>query len=148
MSLPDSLINELDVTMARMARVMASRHGHGVDCHGLMSAGQALALHSLAHGGDVKVSDIAGLLAIRPPAATALVDALETQGFVERVAAENDRRVTFVRPTDAGRDALERAESQRREAMRHYLEVLSEEDIRSLIRILSTLLEAMDEGRV
>lgn len=146
MSLPDELINEVDVVMTRMGRMMVSRHAE--DLGGPINAAFALVLHALEQRGQLKVSDISALLAIKAPATTAIVDSLEAHGYVERVADESDRRVTLVRPLPAGLTALAEGECCRREGMRRYLSVLTEDDVRALIRILRTLMDAMDEGRV
>ena len=42
-------------------------------------------------------SDLARELAVTSPNVTQLIDALENEGFVERVVSETDRRVTFAR---------------------------------------------------
>jgi DNA-binding MarR family transcriptional regulator len=91
----------------------------------------------------VKTGDLAAVLGVKAPATTSLVDTLERDGLVSREHATDDRRVTFVQLTDKGRVALESAETQRREHMRHYMSSLSEEDIRTLIRIHRTLIESM-----
>ena len=94
------------------------------------------------------MSDVAMLLAVKPPAASATIDGLERHGYVERVASTDDRRVTLVHLTQAGRDALQHAEDNRRGHMRRYLELLSEDDVRTMIRVHHTLIDAIDSGLV
>jgi DNA-binding MarR family transcriptional regulator len=50
--------------------------------------------------------EIADLLEISSPAALKVVDAMERDGYVERVPAPGDRRVRAVTPTARGRAAL------------------------------------------
>lgn len=55
-------------------------------------------------------SSLAGLLAVRPPSVTALVDGLVRQGLVERRAAAHDRRCVSHLLTQDGRRALAAAD--------------------------------------
>jgi len=143
----DELLDELDDAIVRMGRVMASRHMGPECCPESITLSQTMLLRALAGHGACKMSDVASMMAIKPPAASAAIAALEKDGYVERVHDEQDRRVTHVHITAEGRSALHNAESLRRETMRRYLSVLSEDDVRSLIRIHGVLLTAMDEGR-
>ena len=144
----DELLDEFDDVMVRMGRLMASRHVGPDCCPETLTMPQALLLRSLGQQGATKMSDIATLLAVKPPAASAAIAQLERVGYVERAIDSDDRRVTLVHVTEEGVAALHVAETARREAMSRYLSVLSEEDILSLIRIHKTLISAMDEGRV
>lgn len=146
--LDNGLIDELDETIMRIGRIMSARHeGAGCGSHGL-SASQALLARVIQAHGPAKVGELAALVGVKPPAASAMLDALEGEGLIERERDADDRRATIVRLTPAGCAALEDAESVRREMMRRYLGVLSEHDVRELLRIHRTLLNALDEGRI
>jgi DNA-binding MarR family transcriptional regulator len=142
----DQLLDELDDAIVRMGRVMAARHAMPHCCDDALTLSQTMLLRSLDTHEGCKMSDVASLMAIKPPAASAAIAALEKDGFVERLHDESDRRVTHVHLTTGGRSALHNAETTRRETMRRYLSVLTEDDVRSLIRIHNVLLAAMDEG--
>jgi len=105
-------------------------------------------MRALEAHGPTKMSDVASLLGVKPPAASAAVDALEREGYVARVHDPEDRRVTHVHVTDEGRAALRDVEAKRRAVMRGYLTVLSEQDVRDLTRIHRTLIDAMEKGRI
>jgi len=143
----DDLLDELDDAILRMGRIMSSRHpGPGCGAESL-TLSQTMLLRALDTLGPSKMSDVATAMAVKPPAASSAIAALEKAGYVERVHDDDDRRVTLVHLTGDGREALHAAERKRRELMRGYLSVLSEDDIRALIRIHHTLTTAMDEGR-
>jgi DNA-binding MarR family transcriptional regulator len=144
----DELIDELDGIFIRIGRVMASRHAGPEHDQGALSMAQALVLRALAQHGAMKMSDVAALLSVKLPAASSAISALERGGYVSRSTDAEDRRITLVEVTDAGRTVLHAAEECRRVAMRRYLSILPEEDIRALIRIHRTLMTAIDEGRV
>lgn len=50
----------------------------------------------------IRMSDISRELMISKPAATQMVDRLESRGLVERVRDEEDRRVVSIQPTPMG----------------------------------------------
>ena len=69
-------------------------------------------------------SALAGLLAVRPPSVTALVDGLVQRGLVERRGSEHDRRCVTHVLTDAGRAVLATGDevvAERLAALVHHL---------------------------
>ncbi len=145
-ALSDELIDELDASMQQLGRILGSRHGDFDGCPALTGP-RFMAVRALADG-PKRVSDVAAILGVKAPAASAMVDHLCADGLVERADDPDDRRVTIVSLTTAGRETFEQAEEQRRTLMRRYCSVLSEEDVRDLIRIQSTLVEAMLADRI
>lgn len=55
----------------------------------------------------VKMSDLSRMLLVSNGNATAVVDRLKSDGLVDRVPSETDRRVVMVNLTDAGRAQFE-----------------------------------------
>jgi len=147
-AISDALIDELEDSMTRMGRLMAMRHGAHDACQGELNPVQAMLMRALLANKVLKMADIAALLAIKPPAASAVVDALEHRGYVERTPSEEDRRVTLVRLTPAGCDVLTHTEEMRRTQLRRYMQLISEDDVRTLLRIQNTLIDAIESGRV
>ena len=144
----DALIDEVEDTMTRLGRLMASRHSGQDMCHGDLSSVQTMLMRTLEASTALKMTDVAALLAIKPPAASAMVDGLERHGFVERTPSDEDRRVTLVHLTETGRTVLAEAEETRRSHMRRYLELVSEDDIRTLLRIQHTFIDAIEAGLI
>ena len=76
-----------------------------------------------------------------------LVGRMETRGLVVREECAEDARGSMVRLTDAGRTAVEEAAPEHSEAIRRYFfYVLSDEEMKTLTRVLERLL-ANVEGR-
>ncbi|NTU70636.1 MAG: winged helix-turn-helix transcriptional regulator [Coriobacteriia bacterium] len=140
----DALLDELDDVILRMGRLMSARH-FGSECNApdAITLSQALLMRAIESHGAVKMSEVAALLAIKAPAASAAIDALEREGYVERAADPSDRRVTLVTLTPLGCDALHAAETRRRDAMRRHMAVLTDDEIRTLITIHHKLIDAM-----
>ena len=147
-SLSDALIDELEDSMTRMGRLMTMRHGGHDACQAELNPVQAMLMRALLANKSLKMADIASLLAIKPPAASAVVDALEHRGYVERTPSDDDRRVTFVCLTPAGCQVLTHTEEARRTQLRRYMELISEDDVRALLRIQNTLIDAIESGRI
>jgi DNA-binding MarR family transcriptional regulator len=82
-----------------LQREVASRHGIALaDLH---------ALRVLELSGAIPVSHLGAELGLARSSATNLVDRLERAGLVDRATDAQDRRVTLVRPSKAGLEALE-----------------------------------------
>jgi MarR family transcriptional regulator, organic hydroperoxide resistance regulator len=144
----DALLDELDDVILRMGRIMSARHGGQDACDGALTMPQAMLLRMIESHGAAKMSEVAALLAVKPPAASAAVDSLEREGYVSRTIDSADRRVTLVTLTPEGLEALHTAEAHRRDIMRTYLAVLSEDEIRSLITVHNKLIEAMTSNQI
>jgi len=148
-AISDELLGELEDSMVRLARLISSRHVAGESaCEDWINPSQMMLLRAIETHGELKMAEVAALLAIKPPAASAMVDGLERQGYVHRAVSAEDRRVTHVGITEAGQSALEHTERIRREHMRRFLSLLAPEDIRNMIRIQQTLIDAIDAGEI
>ncbi len=102
-------------------------------------------LNVLLHAGPQIMSGLRDALGITARSVTALVDALEAEGLVRRVAHPRDRRATIIELTEAGRSAVAEqfeAHVQRAESL---FGVLGENDQRTLLRLLRTLSDELGE---
>lgn len=143
----DALIDEFDAQIWMLGRFLSTRHPDA--CLGgpaesaELPMTQYVLLRVLLDMGPVKMADIASVMGTKPPAVSALVDHAHKAGYVVREPDAEDRRVTRAVLTDAGRSAVAEVEAHRREMLRHYTSVLSEEDLTALIRIQRTLIGAL-----
>ncbi len=96
-------------------------------------------LHVLESEGPRTMSDLANALAVTPRRVTALVDALEPEGLVERRPHPTDGRSTVVSLTRAGRKRQQVIWAERqREISKAFLD-LSAEQQRQLLAITPVL---------
>ncbi|KRB78559.1 MarR family transcriptional regulator [Nocardioides sp. Root190] len=70
---------------------------------------EVLVLLLFSKRGSLPLSKIGERLMVHPTSVTSAIDRLEAQGFVERVADEEDRRRTLARLTPAGRSTVRKA---------------------------------------
>jgi len=146
--IPGHVIDEFEDAMTRLGRLIASQHAGPDCCPESLTLSQMMLMRALESSDSLNMTDVAALLAVKPPAASSVVDGLARHGYVERASAESDRRVTLVHLTDEGRAVLLEAEKTRHELMRNYLELLGEEDVRTMTRINHTLIHAIESGLV
>ncbi len=99
-------------------------------------------LVQLARADDrrMRMSELADGLLLSRSGATRLVDRLVTEGLVERVMCDTDRRGQWASLTDAGFERLRRATpAHLRGVSEHFLSRLSDENIAALERILAPI---------
>jgi len=70
---------------------------------------EALVLLTFSRRGSLPMSLMGQRLMVHPTSVTNIVDRLEAQGFIQRLAHPSDRRRTLVEITDEGRSVVERA---------------------------------------
>jgi len=90
--------------------------------------------------------DIAKRLRIEGPTMTRMVDALSTDGLVERQQSPHDRRTNFLTVTQQGEEVLERIFAITQPLRARLLAGLSEEQVRQMNELLGLLLARLDEG--
>lgn len=97
------------------------------------------ALRILSANEGCDISTFAANVGVRQPTATVTVDRLVEASFVTRTPCVNDRRVTRLHLTDAGRDIVERSREAHRSIMVPYIERLTPEEQEELIRVLKKM---------
>lgn len=110
---------------------------------GDLSMTQLHVLWQLEHHGALPMSRIAELVGVSQSNASGLIDRMAERGLIERVRTEDDRRLVYVRPGAAGRQALEESELMKRERMRGVLDHLSPTQLRRVRQSLHDLRVAL-----
>ena len=96
-------------------------------------------LSALHCNGSQIMSSLSEWLGVTPRNVTALVDALEEEGLVERHPHPTDRRATIIELTREGAETCGAMYDGHREAVSELFVGLSEDDQRELIRLLGSL---------
>jgi DNA-binding MarR family transcriptional regulator len=111
---------------------------------GGISPAQASALSMIERLGSPALNTLAAAEQVRPPSMTRIVDALESDGLVERRVDEADRRSSRVSVTAAGRRELTTIRSRKTAFLERRLAALSEADrtaVANALEILERLAE-------
>lgn len=138
---PIAILAEL---IARSARAIHDESRHVLAPLGLTPAG-ARTLRALARSGEpLRMVDLAERLHVVPRTVTTVVDALESERLVERRAAPNDRRSTFVHLTPLAHERLQAMRDARSHAASQLLAALSPDEQDQLRALLERLVPATD----
>lgn len=86
---------------------------------------------------EMKVSEISRRLHVTSPTVTQLINALETNGLVERKIDSADRRVVQVRLTELGDEVTRKAKEALADSFGGLVEYLGEEESEKLAELLS-----------
>lgn len=90
----------------------------------------------------LRMGDLAEFLTLSRSGATRLIDRLETDGLVERVTCESDRRGQWAQITDAGYERLRRASpTHLRGVAEHFLDRIPSDELPALQGTLDRLVD-------
>ena len=107
-----------------------------------MSTPQLKALLLISEEDSIRMRELARKLGGSFSNATVLVDRLVERGLVERMVEPQDRRVVLVRATEEGGLLIEQLVTSWRTLTQALLERLSPEDLETVRKALSILIEA------
>lgn len=129
------------------------------ECIGLFSKGPARQANMLAQGemamlasivfgaGETTPGELSENLELTTARVANTLNSLEDKGLVERIHDKVDRRRVFVRITEKGRKAVEKAQKEAAEELNLFLEALGEEDAKEYIRLMRKMRKLMLEKR-
>lgn len=105
-----------------------------------LNHGQIHALVAMnRHGKPITMSELASVLHISAPSATALADKLVKGKFVQRSLDSNDRRLVKLKITKTTKVQLERVVKIRNQKINMLLDALSEKELADFKRILGVI---------
>ncbi len=102
------------------------------------------ALSSIRDADNMTMSAFAESMKISASSATAFIDRLQKEGWVERLADPDNRKVVHLKLTSAGEKALADNQEKKRRFLGDILSLIPAEDQTHLSRILSNLQTALD----
>src|SRR5262245_21680476 len=114
----------------------------------MSAAGLSLArfrvLQALASGGRLRMNELSAALGVVPRTVTTIIDALEKDRMVARLADPADRRATLLEITQEGLSQLHRHRALRDAAAAELFEVLTPAEKRQLASLLRRLQASAD----
>lgn len=130
----DRLFELAETLGALMERGMAERG---------ISRARAGLLWALLHGGPMTQRSLAARLSVTPRNVTGLLDALETDGLVQREAHPTDRRALLVTLTDQGRSLTTALRSGRDDLAAELFQGMPDEQIAAFTAGLEMVIERL-----
>jgi DNA-binding MarR family transcriptional regulator len=102
-------------------------------------------LGPLAGGGRARIGELADAAGVTAPTASRMIDSLEREGIVARVAADGDRRAVAVELTDRGAGLYERKRSELHTKRLEIFGGLSTGEREQAARLLGRMAKLIDE---
>ena len=106
---------------------------------------QFAALNVLAAAGTLPMTELSSKLYITKPAVTNLVDRLEKNKFLKRIAEPGDRRVHLIRIDPKGEKLVQKMQASILESLLKTLEQFGASEKKTIIRFYKQLSEIMDK---
>ena len=98
-------------------------------------------------GIQVKVSDLSDAMELPRPGVTRTVKEMEEKGYLQKIASEEDGRVTYISITDEGRRLSQKYDRDYFSELAFCLSDISEEDADCMIRTIEKFYQIMCERR-
>ena len=98
-------------------------------------------------GIQVKVSDLSDALSLPRPGVTRTVKEMETGGYLQKKTSPDDRRITYISITEAGRALSQTYDAEYFSALAPSLDIISEEDARQMVQTMETFYQIMCKQR-
>ena len=99
-------------------------------------------------GMRVKVSDISDRLGIPRPGVTRTVKEMEAKGYLQKVSSAQDKRVTYLSMTEAGKALSRKYNEEFFSQLAPLLLDITEEDADCTIRTITKMYDIMSERRI
>lgn len=108
--------------------------------------GPQLTVIKLLEGfGDLSLSSLSERISAQNSTVTGIIDRMEREGLVQRERSTTDRRVVYIRLSDAGRKLAKKITVEPMEILRGALATLDERDAKDFLRILTKLQSSVRE---
>jgi DNA-binding MarR family transcriptional regulator len=109
-----------------------------------LTIGQLKSLVYIQNKGKVSIKELARALAVAPSVATGIINRLVSHGMVNRTGSIEDRRIQLLAITDKGKALLDHIRRKHYKNISKILNSLSDEDLLTLVRGFSVLLNAIE----
>ena len=135
-------IEQLFSTMMQLGKLISQ---HAQESHEERTATmlQFSALHFLIENPEGTVSEVGEFLKLSKSSATQLIERLVKAAFVKRVEDAQDRRITRLHITEAGKTQANILKEKIMQKMGKIFSKIAKEDIKELIRIHNKLIDAL-----
>ena len=110
-----------------------------------LSISQYALLNQLSSSGTMPMSEVGKKLHVTKPAVTHLVDCLEKKRFVRRSPHPTDRRVSLIKISEKGAQAVRRIQESVLRIVYHALHKFSKHDQETIVRYQSLISHSIDD---
>jgi MarR family transcriptional regulator, transcriptional regulator for hemolysin len=125
--------------LGRVSRRWRTRLDERLKVTGLTQARWSTLLHLSRGGRCMTQRELAERVGIEGPTLVRLLDALETQGLIERLPVEGDRRAKHIRPTEAAQPLLREINRIAADLRRDIFADLRKDDLETCLTVLRAI---------
>ena len=102
---------------------------------------QWIAMYYLLKYGDLSQKDLGERMDIKESTVARLLDRMEDEGLIKRTKGREDRRVTYIKLTNKGRERIEELLPEGQKMSEFFSMGISEEEIQVFKRVLQKFME-------
>lgn len=129
---------KLFIVLSRASKVVSEEANKIIESYELNPTEFAV-LELLHHKGRQPIQKIGQKILLRSGSMTYVVDKLEKKGLLERVFCTEDKRVTYMSITPAGKELIERIFPSHEKNIKKMMSALSKEEQETAIELLKKL---------
>jgi MarR family transcriptional regulator, organic hydroperoxide resistance regulator len=105
---------------------------------------QGILLGTLAHQGEMKVSELSESLGLSNSTVSGILDRLENQGLVERIRSKEDRRVVYVKITDEFKKHSQKHFEEVNKVIEQMMDKATPEELDAIFKGMDTLKKVVE----
>ncbi|QDI91075.1 MarR family transcriptional regulator [Salicibibacter halophilus] len=139
-------VEQIEKSLRRISYTVKQR-GREILNHFPITPPQFIALQYLQEKGDLTIGELSSKMYLAFSTTTDLVDRLESNGMVERVKDQQDRRVVRVHILDRGKDIIREVIQKRQDYLSDILAHVSVVEIDQLQQTLASLHAQMEKDQ-
>jgi DNA-binding MarR family transcriptional regulator len=109
---------------------------------------QGMLMGTLAHYGEMKVSDLSEKLGLSNSTVSGIIDRLEVQGLVERTRSKEDRRVVYINITSEFKKNSQERFKEIEKMFEAMMSKATEEELDVIFQGLDTLQKVINRPKV
>lgn len=109
---------------------------------------QGMLMGTLAHHGEMKVSELSEKLGLSNSTVSGILDRLENQGLVERTRSKEDRRVVYIKVTHEFRKHSEKHFEEINKVVEKMMDKATPEELDTILEGMETLRNVMERQKV
>jgi DNA-binding MarR family transcriptional regulator len=135
------------VEVVQLMKKVMSKMKHRVGNHFKemkLTGPQGMLMGTLAHHGEMKVSDLSEKLGLSNSTVSGILDRLENQGLVERTRSKEDRRVVYIKVTDEFRKQFLNNFEEINRMVEQMMDKATPEELDIILKGMNTLEKVMD----
>jgi DNA-binding MarR family transcriptional regulator len=108
---------------------------------------QGMLMGTLAHHGEMKVSELSEILGLSNSTVSGILDRLENQGLIERTRSKEDRRVVNIKITDEFRKQSQKHFEEMNKMVEQMMDKATPEELDTIYEGMETLRNVMERQK-